>query len=50
MEHWIYEDVVFEPTQLEDWVCFVYLITDLENGEKVCGKKELLVDKTSASS
>ena len=39
MEHWIYEDVVFEPTQLEDWVGFVYLITDLENGKKYVGKK-----------
>lgn len=39
MSQWSYLTEPFEPTQLEDWVGFVYLITDLENGKKYVGKK-----------
>ena len=36
---WLYENKTFEPTQLEDWVGFVYVITDLSNNKKYVGKK-----------
>ena len=36
---WLHEDKEFEPTQLEDWVGFVYVITDLSNNKKYVGKK-----------
>lgn len=39
MSQWIYNAEPFEPTQLENWVGFVYLITDLENNKKYIGKK-----------
>lgn len=36
---WLYQGKPFEPSQLEDWVGFVYLITDLSNDKKYVGKK-----------
>lgn len=36
---WLHEDKEFEPTQLENWVGFVYIITDLSNNKKYIGKK-----------
>src|SRR5210317_963244 len=36
---WLYEGKEFEPTQSEDWVGFVYIITDLSNNKKYIGKK-----------
>lgn len=39
MEQWTYKDQLFESEHIEDYVGFVYLITDLSNNKKYVGKK-----------
>jgi len=41
---WYYEGEEFTSEMIEDYVGFVYLITDLTNGKKYVGKK-LFVSK-----
>lgn len=36
---WLYNGEEFTSEMIEDWIGFVYLITDLENGKKYVGKK-----------
>jgi hypothetical protein len=42
---WLYNDVPFED--IADYVGFVYLITNLQNGRKYIGKKNFYFSKTS---
>jgi len=39
MDQWTYKDQLFESEHIEDYVGFVYLITDLSNNKKYVGKK-----------
>ena len=39
MTQWTYEGKPFDSDQIEDYVGFVYLITDLTNDKKYIGKK-----------
>ena len=36
---WLYNGEEFTSEMIEDWIGFVYLLTDLENGKKYVGKK-----------
>lgn len=39
MDQWTYKGQLFESEQIEEYVGFVYLITDLSNNKKYVGKK-----------
>jgi hypothetical protein len=39
MDQWTYKGQLFESNQIEEYVGFVYLITDLSNNKKYVGKK-----------
>ena len=39
MDQWTYKGQLFESNQIEEYVGFVYLITDLSNNKKYIGKK-----------
>jgi hypothetical protein len=41
---WLYNDIPFED--ISDYVGFVYLITNLQNGRKYIGKKNFYFSKT----
>ena len=36
---WLYDGVVFESENIEDYFGFCYLLTDLENGKMYIGRK-----------
>jgi len=39
MDQWTYKGQLFESNQIEEYVGFVYLVTDLSNNKKYVGKK-----------
>lgn len=39
MTQWMYEEKPFDSDQIEEYIGFVYLITDLTNDKKYIGKK-----------
>lgn len=39
---WYYQGIEFTSDMIQDYVGFVYCITDLENGKKYIGKKTLI--------
>jgi hypothetical protein len=39
MDQWTYKGQLFESNQIEEYIGFVYLITDLSNNKKYVGKK-----------
>jgi len=45
MNEWTYKDQLFESENIEDYVGFVYIITDLSNNKKYVGKKNFLATR-----
>lgn len=48
LDNWTYRNVVFESDDIKDYVAFVYLIENLDNGRLYVGKKQFYTYRMKA--